>query len=150
MCRRASRKIHALASVMPFTNLSKRHLLINSFLKTQFNYCQLIWMCHSRENDRKINWLHERCLRTIYNDKQLPFNELLEKDGSVSIHERNPKVLATETYEISNGLSTPLIKDIFQVNRNPYNIRQNSQFSRPRINTVYNGTDSALNLGPKI
>ena len=27
------------------------------------------------------------CLRTIYNDKQSSFNELLEKDGSVSIHE---------------------------------------------------------------
>ena len=58
-------------------------------------------MCHSRENNRKMNWLHERSLRTIYNDKQSPFNELSEKDGSVSIHERNLQVLATEMYKIS-------------------------------------------------
>ena len=56
--------------------------------------------------------LHERCLRTIYNDKQSSFNELLEKDGSTSIHE----VLVTEIYKISNGLSTPLMKDIFPAN----------------------------------
>ena len=53
-------------------------------------------------------------------------------------------------YKISNGLSTPFMKDVFPINRNPYNLRQNSQFSRPRINTVYHGTESISNLGPKI
>ena len=91
-------------------------------------------MCHSRESNRKINRLYERRLRTIYNDKQLSFNELLKKDGS--------KVLATEICKINNRLSTPLMKDIFPINRNPYNLRQNSQFSRPRINTLYHGTES--------
>ena len=49
-------------------------------------------------------------------------------------------------YKISTGLSTPLMKDIFPTNRNPYDLRQNSQFSRPRINT----SESISNLGPKI
>ena len=150
LCRRASRKIHALARVTPFMTLSEQRLLMNSFFKTQFNYCPLIWMCHSRENNRKINQLHERCLRTIYNDKQSSFNELLEKDGSVSMHERNLKFLATEMYKINNGLSTPLMKDIFPINRNPYILGKNSQFSRSQINTWYHGTESISNLGPKI
>ena len=72
---------------------------------------------------------------------------MLEKYGSVSIHERNLQVLATEMYKISDGLSTPLMKDI---SRNPYNLRQDSQFSKPRINTVYHGTESIWNLGPEI
>ena len=42
------------------------------------------------------------------------------------------------------------MKDIFPVNRNPHNLRQNSQVSRARINTVYHETDSISNLGPKI
>ena len=53
-------------------------------------------------------------------------------------------------YKIGNGLSTPLMKDIFPVNRNLYNLRQNSQFSRPRISTVYHGTESVSSLRPKI
>ena len=123
---------------------------MNSFFKTQFNYCPLMWMCDSRENNRKINRLHERCLRSIHNGKQSSFNELLEKDGCVLIHERNLQVLVTEMYKASNGLSTPLMKDIFPINRNPYNLRQNSQFSRPPLHTVYHGTKSISNLQPKI
>ena len=53
-------------------------------------------------------------------------------------------------YKISNGLSKSLTKDIFSINRSPYNVRQNFQFSRPRINTVYHGTKSISNLEPKI
>ena len=53
-------------------------------------------------------------------------------------------------YKISNGLSTPFMKDVFPINRNPYNLRQNSQFSRPPINTVYHGTESISNVESKI
>ena len=42
------------------------------------------------------------------------------------------------------------MKDIFPINRNPINLRQYSQFSRSRVNTVYHGTESISNLGPKI
>ena len=107
-------------------------------------------MYHTRENNRKIYRLQESCLRTIHNDQQSSCNEVLEKYGSVSIQERNLQVLATEMYKISNGPPMALMKDLFPVNRNPYILRQNSQFSRPRINTVYHGTESISNLGSKI
>ena len=87
LCRTASRKIHALARVTLFMNLSNRRLLLYSFFTTKVKYCLLIWMCHSRKSSGKTNRLDERCLRTICNNKQSSFNELLEKDGSVSIHE---------------------------------------------------------------
>ena len=42
------------------------------------------------------------------------------------------------------------MKDLFLINRNSYNLRQSSQFSRPRINPVYYGTKSILNLRPNM
>ena len=48
LCKKASRKISALARVTPFMGLSKRKLLMNAFFTSQFSYCPLIWMCHSR------------------------------------------------------------------------------------------------------
>ena len=107
-------------------------------------------MCYCRGNDRNINQLRERCLQIICNNKQLSFNELLEKDSSVSIHLRNLQVLATEMYKVSNELSTPIMRDIFSINKNPYTLRHNSQFSRRLLKTVYHESESISNLGPKI
>ena len=42
LCKRASRKIHVLARGTSFMNLSKRRFLMNSFFKSQFNYCASI------------------------------------------------------------------------------------------------------------
>ena len=71
LCKKASRKISALARDTPFMRLSRRKLLMNGFFTSQFSYCPLILMCHSHNNNnRKINMLRERCLRIIYNDKQ--------------------------------------------------------------------------------
>ena len=42
------------------------------------------------------------------------------------------------------------MKDIFPIKRNLYNLIHNAQFSRPRINSVFHGTESISNLGPKI
>ena len=149
--KKASKKISALARVTPFMSIDKKRLLMNAFFTSQFNYCPLVWMCHSRTNNRKINRLHERCLRIIYNDKQSSFNELLEKDGSVSIHIRNIQILATEMFKISKGLSPPIMENIFKIREEShYNLRQNSQFSRPLVRSVYHGTESISYLGPKI
>ena len=101
LCKKAGKKINALARGSQYMNLSKRKILMNAFFDSQFKYCPLIWMCHSRTNKRKIDRLHERCLRIIYNNKQSSFKELLEKDSSVSIHERNVQILATEMYKVS-------------------------------------------------
>ena len=77
MCKKANKKINALARIAPFINVDKRRILMNSFFRSQFSYCPLIWMCHSRTNNRKINQLHERCLKIIYSDKQSSFVKLL-------------------------------------------------------------------------
>ena len=151
LCKKASRKISALARVTPFMVLGKRKLIMNAFFTSQFSYCPLIWMCHSRANNRKINMLHERCLRIIYNDKQSSFTELLNKDSSVSIHIRNIQRPAIEMFKSYNGLSPPLMNNIFKLReKNPYNLRHVSDFSIPMINSVYHGTESILFLGPKI
>ena len=95
---------------------------MNAFFKSQFNYCSLIWMCHSCENNNKINRLHERCLRITCNDKRPSFNALLEKDGSVSIHERNIKFLVTEMFKVSKNLAPPQLHEIFKLKDQPHSV----------------------------
>ena len=108
-------------------------------------------MCHNRTTNRKTNRLHERCLRMIYKDKQSSFKMFLEKDSSISIHDKNIQCLTTEMYKVSNGLSPPIVSNIFtQKNCHPYNLRLNFQFSRPLVKSVFHGTESISYLGPVI
>ena len=67
-------------------DFDKKKLAVNAFFSSQFNYYPLIWMCHNRTYNNEINRLYERCLRMIYNDKRSSFEDLLEKDNSVSIN----------------------------------------------------------------
>ena len=75
---------------------TKKRILMNAFFKSQLNYCPLVWMCCNRYLNTKMNRLHEQCLRIIFNDKKSNFNELLVKDGSVSIHHQNLQNLFLE------------------------------------------------------
>ena len=131
--------------------LKKRRSLMNAFFDSQFNYCPVIWMFHSRSLNNKINRLHERCLRIIYSDKNSSFEELLEKDNSVSIHHRNIHRLSIEMYKVVHGIAPEIMNDIFQLREEPhYNLRYTSQFNFPTIHSVNYGRESASYLGPKI
>ena len=47
--------INVLSRVTPYINISKRRIIVNAFLKSQFSYYPLVWMCHSRTNHSNIN-----------------------------------------------------------------------------------------------
>ena len=83
---KASRKVNALSRVVPYMSLSKKKILMNSFFNSQFSYCPLICMFHSRIMNNKINRLHEMCMRLIYEDKTSSFEELLEQDNCFDTH----------------------------------------------------------------
>ena len=82
-------------------------------------------MCHSRVKNNKINRLHERCLRIIYEDKASTFEQVLEKDSSASIDTRNFRFLAVEMFKVVNGLAPTIINDLFPSKEtNNYNLRR--------------------------
>ena len=58
---------------------------MKTFIDSQFNYCSLTWMFHSRLLNAKINKLHERALRIVYKDQKLTFEQLTSL-GQVSLH----------------------------------------------------------------
>ena len=94
-------------------NFEKRRVLMNSFFTSQFNYCPLVRMFHSRKVNNKLNHLHERCLRIVYSDKMSSFKKLLETDRSVPIHIRNLQIPATEFFKESKDLDPIIGSEIF-------------------------------------
>lgn len=108
-------------------------------------------MCCNRSYNNRINRLHERSLRMVYNDKESSFSELLIKDRSVSIHVRNIQALMVELYKVKNNLAPVLVSQVFELrSASAYNFRTVSEFKIPRVRTSKFGTESLSFLGPKL
>ena len=55
ICKKAGMELNALSRIAPSMDFNKKCLLVNAFFMSQFNYCHLIWMCHNRTKNNKIN-----------------------------------------------------------------------------------------------
>ena len=130
--------------------MQKRKIIMKSFVTSQLGCCLLIWILHSRRLNNKINSVHERALRITYQDCISTFQELLEKDNSVSIHHRNLQALVTEMFKIHRGLSPDIPRKIFVPKISLYNLRRNNTFERRQVHSFYHDTESLSFLGPKI
>ena len=150
LCKKASQKLHALARISNYMCQDKLRILMKAFIESQFSYCPLVWMFHSRDLNNRINRLHERALRLVYKNKNLTFEDLLKKDKSLSIHHRNLQKLATELYKVKNNLSPTLMASIFPQREIPYNFRNLNPFQSTNVKTVYNGTETIAFRGPKV
>ena len=149
LCKKGNQKLHALARISGYLNEDKLKIIMKTFIQSQFNYCPLVWMFHSRTLNRKIDQLHERALRIVYKNENLTFQELLDKDGSVTVHHRNLRKLATEMYKIKNHLSPLPMQALFSEKVNRYNLRNKPSWERNNIRTVKYGTETIRNMSPK-
>ena len=151
LCKNASKKLHALARIAKYMDINKRRMLMKAFVSSQFSYCPLIWMFHSRKMEHRINSIHKRALKLVCQDSpDLTFQELLAKDKSVSVHQKNLQLLATEIFKSKTGVSPELMNDIFHFVKRPYNLRSDYTLERKRDHTVYHGSESLSSLAPKL
>ena len=122
---------------------------MKTFITSQFNYCPLVWMFHNRSLNHKINRLHERALRIVYQNENLTFQELLDKDNSVTTHHKNLQKLATEMYKIKNHLSPLPMQELFTEKVNNYDLRNKRSWVTCNVRTVKYGTETIMHVGPK-
>ena len=149
--KKASQKLHALTRIENYMDLSKRKCLMKTFVTSQFNYCPLIWMFHSREPNNHISRIYERALRLVYQDNSLSFAKLLEKDNSVTIHQRNLQVLATEIFKLKNGLGSKTMKEVFEIQNLAYNFHlEATHFRTENLKKTHYYIQSVRYLGQNI
>ena len=81
-------------------DLPNRKVLIKVFVTSQFSFCRLILMLHSRALNNHINNILEWALEPTYKDNQSSFKEL-SFCGSSS---QKLTILVTEIFKVKNDL----------------------------------------------
>ena len=117
---------------------------------SQFQYCPLAWMFHSKKLNNNINKLHECTLRITYRGPKPSFGSLLEKDSSTTIHIKNLKVMLTEMFK-TKIIKTPISWGKFSpLRNNSYNLRYNNEFLQPKVKMVSYALETIHVRGPQL
>ena len=117
---------------------------------SQFGYCPLLWMSHSRTPNKHINGLHKRALTLVHNHFSSNFSELLKKDKSVTIHHRNLQTRACEIFKVKNNMAPETLTKIFPQKESNYNYRNSTRLQGRSVKTVVYDLEIISSLGPKI
>ena len=143
ICRKASKKRHALYRVCKYMTQHQRRTVMKAFIDSQFGYCPLVWIFHRNGTlNNTINKIQERALRLVYKDYHSTYDALLEKDGSFRVHHRHLQILPTEIYKFKNNLGPEIINDIFEGCPRNCNLRKNKIITTRCVKSVYNGTET--------
>ena len=133
--KEVSKKVNALVRIAKYLNKSQKTLLSSTFIYSQFNYCPFVWMFSSKDTNKKIDGLHKRVLRLLYDDYTLNYEELLLKDDSVCIHVRNLQFLMTEIFKTIHDENPHFMRKVFVREDTRYNLRSEFRLKVPRVNS---------------
>ena len=86
-------------------NLNKE-LLLHAFITPQISYSSVVWMFHNRKLNNHINDIHKKPLKIVFQDHNPTFQELLAKDSSFKIHDRNLRELLIEIFKVKVELAS--------------------------------------------
>ena len=111
-------------------------------IKSQFNYCPIVWIFYSRQSNNLINKIHKWSLRISYKDQKTSYHNLLETHNELTIHQRNLQVLMTEIYDIVNGVAPTIMNSFLEFRSKKYNIRHFQVLSTDFRRTVKYGIET--------
>ena len=69
LCRTANYKLHALRRIRKYLSLEKQNFC-NAFINSQFNYVPLVWMFCRKKQYLKIQKIHHKALKVVYNSNK--------------------------------------------------------------------------------
>ena len=143
LCRTASYKLHALRRIRKYLSLEKAKLLCNAFINSQFNYAPLVWMFCRKKQYLKIQKIHHKALKVVYNSNK-NYDELLRDNNEFSVHQRHLRTLICEIFKSLNNLNPEFMWSYFVFKNITYNIRNGPLLRLPSAKSTSCSINSVL------
>ena len=149
MCKAAGAKLNAIKRLGPKLNEKERKLLIDTHVLPYLNYCSTVWHFCGRVEIHKMEKLHERCIRFIYNEYEMEYFELLRKTNSQTLYAKRVANMCCEIYKTKNELNAGYMKDLLSKRPSNYPTRKGNDLYVPKANSHTFGYNSYRVQGPK-
>ena len=72
ICQKAARQLNVLQRLSKFLSVNTRLVIFKSFIRSNFNYCPIVWHFCSQTNSEKLEKLQFRALRIVLVITRLP------------------------------------------------------------------------------
>ena len=142
LCKKASYKLHALRRIRRYLTVEKARTLTNAFTDRKFKYAPLIWMFVGKTLTNKICKIRHRTLQVVYNEYNKSYEELLQLNNNVSVHQRHLHYLALEVFKSLMHLNPEFMWSYFNENPIPYDLRKGTKVFLSPVKSFLLGLNS--------
>ena len=142
ICRKASRQINVLKRIGQHLPLACRKLIYHSFIMSSFNFCPLVWHNCSKRNTNKLERLHYRALKFIYQDFSSSYDDLIERAGVSTLEMRRMRQLAIEVFKILAGDRPTYMSNLVIPKNSKYSCRYSNLLEVPSVQSEKHGKNS--------
>ena len=80
MCKKAGDKLNSIKRLGIHLNENDRKILVEAHVISQFNYSSIVWHFCGFSDVHKMEKLHERCIRFIYNEYDKNYFDILNEN----------------------------------------------------------------------
>ena len=78
ICKKANNQLNALMRLSNYLSIDTKCIIYESFIRSTFSYCPLVWMFCGRARMEKLEKLQFRALRFVSNDFTSNYDDLLD------------------------------------------------------------------------
>jgi len=149
ICNKTNQQINATMRIKANLDEESRLAIYNSFIVSNFNYCNIVWSFGSKSTLTKLDKINERAVRMIYDDKWTPYDVLLKDKCHLDVFRICYKSMCISMYKIWNDISPTYLRELFNKRVSDYNLRNTQAFDIPNFNTKTHGYYSFPYLGAK-
>ncbi len=150
MCSKAGAKLNAIKRLTQNLNQGQRKLLVEAHVISQFNYSSIVWHSCGLTETHKMEKLHERCIRFIYDEYNKNYFEILIERNLTTLYGKRMLSMCSEIFRTKNGLNAGYMKDLLEERPSKYPSRNPDNLFIPKANLITYGYKSFRILGPRI
>ena len=150
VCKKASNQINAVMRLCNVLETNVKQDIYRSFIKSNFNYCPIIWIVSNIKNLTKLEKIQYRALKFVFNDFQNSYEDLLVKSKNLSVSVYIMHCIVTEVFKCLNELAPVYLQDMFVRHQTRYVTRNDDKLLQRRFKTEKYGYYSFSYLGAKL
>ena len=150
ICNQTGKQINALKRMKHNLDKKCKTIIYNSYINSNFNYCQVAWMFTSKTNLDKLEKTDKRALKLMTDDNDMDYESMCKQLKQLSIHKRCIKQVAIQMYKINRNIGPQYLQNLFTVRESNYDMRDDNLFNIPNFMTITYGKKSLKYYGAKL